>query len=353
MLERFESWFDIINDSALAAEDFSFWSQKIWSTLLVVRNNLQIFLTPSSNERYRKLIRPAFEYLLTEENRRKYIDTLNLIYEKIIKMNLSPGLPLRESDYVPFFLECLKCKTKTRVELKVSQVGSLEGQCSSCNENYSFSYNSNHPDLTEIETNLTPRSDSRAMVNNITFPILVHVGGGGETQYYSAVIPAMRRLNIEPPILIRSNRLYYSTPWGHKSASDSDNLQRRERIFDIFKSYNEGDNISVKQKALEAMRVHLEDEFQENNKILEDSNRELRENQFDKNLRRKIRNLELMLSHNYGRFTQGKNIQEVSWNWLDLAILTGIQNLSNTFQRQISEKSYPGFTWYVNTGKFT
>jgi hypothetical protein len=59
-----------------------------------------------------------------------------------------------------------------------------------------------------------------------------------------------------------------------------------------------------------------------------------------------------MLSHNYGRFTKGKKIQEVSWNWLDLVVLTGIQNLSNTFQRQINEKSYPGYTWYINTGNF-
>jgi hypothetical protein len=353
MLERFESWFDVINDSALSTGDFSFWSQKIWSTLLVVRNNLHIFLTPSSNEKYRKLVRPAFEFLITEENRSKYIDSLNSIYEKVIRLNLSPGLPLRERDYVPFFLECLKCTTKTRVELKISQVGSLEGQCSACNERYSFSYNSNKPDLTEIETSITPRSDSRAMVNNITFPILVHVGGGGETQYYSAVIPTMKRLNIEPPILIRANRSYYSTPWGEKSASDSGNFGLRERILEIFRSYNEGENTSEKQMALEAMRVHLETNFSDNSEFLDKLHRELREKQSDKNLRRKIRNLELMLSHNYGRFTQGKNVQEVSWNWLDLIILTGIQNLSNTFQRQINEKAYPGFTWYINTGKFT
>ncbi|PWI48762.1 hypothetical protein CEE45_05075 [Candidatus Heimdallarchaeota archaeon B3_Heim] len=351
--ERFQSWFDIIKDSAFSANDFSSWSQRIWSTLFILRNDLHIFLTPSSNIRYRKLIRPAFEFLLTEKNRDQYIETLNSVYNQIIGHNLTPGLPRREKSYVPFFLECLKCKTHTRVELKVFQLGVLEGRCPSCNEEYSFSYNSNSPDLSEIEINITPRSDSRAMVNNFTFPILVHVGGGGETQYYSAVIPAMKRLNIEPPILIRSNRIYYSTPWGEKSASEVGKPMLQEKVYNCFKAYNEGQTISDKHSALEAMRTHLQLVSLENNKLLVQHNDELRKNQGDKKLRRKIRNLELMLSHNYGRFTAGKNIQEVSWNWLDLALLTGIHNLSSMYQRQINEKSFPGFTWYINTGKYT
>jgi hypothetical protein len=353
LYERFQTWFDIINDSALSVEDFSSWSQKIWSTLLILRNNLRIFLTPSSNLRYRKLVLPAFEFLLTEKNRINYIETLNSIHEKVIGLNLPPGLPLRDKNYVPFFLECMNCETRTRVELEVIQIGVLEGQCSSCNEKYSFSYDSNHPDLSDIEINITPRSDSRALVNNITFPILVHIGGGGETQYYSAVIPAMKRLNIEPPILIRSNRIFYSTPWGEKSASEIGKLSLQEKVLGIFKTFSEGKTISDKHAALEAMRIHLQSIPLEDNKTLVQDHNELRKNQGDKKLRRKIRNLELMLSHNYGRFTHGKDVQEVSWNWLDLALLTGIHNLCNVYQRQIDEKSFPGFTWYINTGKFT
>ena len=122
LTERFQSWFDIIKDSAFSATDFSSWSQKIWSTLFILRNDLHIFLTPSSNMRYRKLIRPAFEFLLTEKNRDQYIDTLNSIHKQIINHNLTPGLPLREKNYVPFFLECLECKTHTRVELRIFQL---------------------------------------------------------------------------------------------------------------------------------------------------------------------------------------------------------------------------------------
>ncbi len=353
LFERFESWFDLISDSAISTHDFSSWNQKIWSILFNLRNKLQIFLTPSSNVRYRKLIRPAFEYLLSEENRKSYIDTLNSSNEKITKLNLTPGLPFRDDNYVPFFLECLKCNTHTRVKLRIIEPGTLEGQCTSCKDAYSFSYNPKNPDLSEIESNITPRSDSRAMVNNITFPVLIHVGGGGETQYYSAVIPAMRRLNVEPPILIRSNRFYYSTPWGEKTASHSVQPLPVNRIFEIFKGFNEGNTIEDKHSALESMRLLLQKNFFENEKSLKRSHENLRTNQGDKKLRREIRNLELMLSHNYGRFTQGKDVQEVSWNWLDLTLLTGIRNLSNVYQRQISENSYPGFTWYLNTGKFT
>ncbi|MHA1236499.1 MAG: hypothetical protein ACTSQ9_02430, partial [Candidatus Hodarchaeales archaeon] len=143
------------------------------------------------------------------------------IYQLLTEKVISPGLPHRESNYVPFFLECLSCPNKTRVELHIPNPGTLEGECPQCKEKFSFSYHPEHPDLSEIEKNITPRSDSRAMVNNILFPLLVHIGGGGETQYYASVIPAMKRLGVNPPILIRSNRIYYNTPWGEKSAADN------------------------------------------------------------------------------------------------------------------------------------
>jgi len=353
ILERFFSGFDLIYDAVIVANDFSHWTQLIWSRLFNIRNNMKIFMSPSSDPRYRQLVLPAFEFLLTETNRTRYIETLDQIHDLLVSQNIQPGLPYREPDYVPFFLECLKCKNKTRVKLQVLNSGIMEGKCPVCLEEYSFSYNPNHPDLSEIGTSITPRSDSRAVVNNITFPLLVHIGGSGETQYYSAVIPAMRRLKINPPILIRSNRVYYNSPWAHKSASDINSPILGDEVYRIFNEYNNSINDLEVRNSLESMRTLLKSRYEKEEARLASQLSELESDPRDGHLRRKIKRIELMLSHNYGRFAPGKKIQEVSWNWLDLAVLTGTHNICNIFKRQLKENAFPGHTWYITPGKFT
>jgi hypothetical protein len=353
ILERFHSGFDLILDGAITSTDFSLWTQQIWSRLFNIRNNMKIFISPSSDPRYRQLVLPAFEFLLTEKNRTRYIETLNQIYNLLVSQNIQPGLPYRESDYTPFFLECLKCENKTRVKLQVINLGVLEGKCSVCNEDYSFSYNPNHPDLSEIGTSITPRSDSRAVINNITFPLLVHIGGSGETQYYSAVIPAMKRLEISPPILIRSNRIYYNSPWAHKSASEINSPILGNEVYSIFDEYNSSMSDHEVRDSLEKMRSLLNMKYEKEETLLVSQLSELENNPRDSKLRRNIKRIELMLSHNYGRFIPGKKAQEVSWNWLDLAVLTGVHNICDIFKRQLKEEAYPGHTWYITPGKFT
>jgi hypothetical protein len=353
LLERFNSWFDLIYDNAIAASDFSLWTQKIWSQLFNIRNDLSLFLCPSSDSRYRQLILPAFEFLLEENNRSRYLETLNKIYNQLISQNFQPGLPYREDDYVPFFLECLKCKNKTRVELQIPSPGVLEGKCPVCTEEFSFSYNSSHPDLSEIGTNITPRSDSRAVVNNITFPLLTHIGGAGETQYYSAVIPAMKRLKISPPILIRSNRVFYNSPWAEKSTLEKTNPILDNEVYTIFNEFNNSTEVHSVRAALEKMRILLKSKHKEGIQLLSEQQEELKNNLNNLQLRKEIKRTELMLSHNFGRFAPGKEVQEVSWNWLDLAVFTGIHSVCNIFKRQLKEEAFPGSTWYITSGKFT
>ena len=353
LLERFYSWFDLIYESAISTEDFSFWTQKIWSQLFNVRCNMNLFLGSASDPSYRKLVLPAFEFLLTESNRSKYIETLNDTREKIISLNLSPGLPHRDEGYVPFFLECLKCPNKTRTELTIPKLGVLEGKCPICSEVYSFSYNTKNPDLSEIEVHISPRSDSRALVNNFTLPLLVHIGGAGETQYYSAVIPAMNRLKINPPILIRSNRVHYNTPWAEKSAQMRENPVLGKTVYEIFDGYNKSTDLKIIQSSLDQMRVYLDSKHTDELTQLDEHLKKLKTNPQNKQLRNNIQRIELMLSHNFGRYAPNKKASEVSWNWLDLAILTGVHKISDIFQRQIKENAFPGYTWYITPGKFT
>lgn len=353
LLERYFSWFDLISDKFNTSCDFSFWTQQIWSYLFNLRNDLSLFLYPISDTRYRQLIMPAFEFLLAENNRIRYIETLNKIYNELISRSFQPGLPYRKDDYVPFFLECLNCPHKTRVELHISNPGVLEGRCPICSEQFSFSYNPSHPDLSELGVNITPRSDSRAIVNNFIFPLLAHIGGAGETKYYSAVIPAMKRLEISPPILIRSSRVYYSTPWAEKSALQRSGSILNGKVYSIFDEYNRSSGIEDVRTALENMRLLLESRYDNEIKALSTLQQKLKKNLQDRKLRNQIKILEIMLSHNFGRFAPRKKAQEVSWNWLDLSVLTGIHGICNIFQRQLKEEAFPGFTWYITPGKFT
>ncbi|MHA2307133.1 MAG: hypothetical protein ACXACU_17270 [Candidatus Hodarchaeales archaeon] len=352
-IERFYSWFDLIYDSAITAKYFSYWIQKLWSQLFNVRNNLSLFLTPESDDKYRQLISPGFEFLLTEKNRLNYIKTLNNIRDEILSKNLEPGLPYRKDGYVPFFLECMNCENNTRVELRISDPGTLEGKCPICQEDYSFSYNMNNPDLSEIEKKISPRSDSRAVVNNFTFPLLAHVGGAGETQYYSAVIPAMKKLEINPPIVIRSNRVHYNTPWAEKSAQNRQNPILSREVYDIFDSYNKSTDTKIIQSSLERMREYLVAKYEYELDQLNEKQENLQTDPKNNKLRKTIRDIELMLSHNFGRYAPDKKASEVSWNWLDLAVLTGIHQISNIFQRQLKESAFLGYTWYITPGKFT
>ena len=105
--------------------------------------------------------------------------------------------------------------------------------------------------------------------------------------------------------------------------------------------------------ALESMRNHLQDISMKNNKILLENESSLKTDPSNKKLRMKIRKTELMLAHNFGRFAQGKNNQEVSWNWMDFGVLTGIHKMTETYQRQNKRNSFPGYTWYINLSKFT
>ncbi|MFX1504914.1 MAG: bacillithiol biosynthesis BshC [Promethearchaeota archaeon] len=352
LLERFYSWFDLIYDAVNLAEDFSTWTQRIWSQLFNIRNNLGIFINPISEHQYRQLLVPAFEFLLTEKNRTRYVETLNSVYDLLVSKNIQPGLPYRDKDYVPFFLECLKCKTKTRVELRVETAGILKGKCQVCSEEFNLSYNTNNPDLSEIGSDITPRSDSRAVVNNFTFPLLVHIGGSGETQYYSAVLPAMKRLKISSPILIRSNRVYYNTPWGEKT-SQTENPILDSEVYSIFNEFNKNIDENSIRDTLEKMRVLLHLKYKREIDQLDKHQVELENNPQNNQLRKMIKRTELILSHNFGRFAPGKDAQEVSWNWLDLSVLTGIHGICDIFQRQLKEEAFPGYTWYITAGKFS
>ena len=270
-----------------------------------------------------------------------------------MEKNIPSGLPYRSYDYVPFFMECSRCINKTRIELRIPESGTLMGKCTNCNEEYNFTYNSVNPDLSDIATIITPRSDSRAVVNTIIFPIFVHIGGSGETMYYSAVIPAMQRLNLLAPILIRSNRIFYNTPWGNNAANENQNPILKKEVYDIFKLYNNSSEPQEIAACLKNMNIYLKTIYSSEEQLLKAQIEELEENTKNNELRRSVRTREIMLSLNFGRFAPQKSNQEVSWNWLDLGLLTGLNNIVEIFQRQLKEGAYPGHTWYVNPGKFS
>lgn len=353
LFDRADQWFQIIYESAISSNSFSEWVQKIWGSLLILKNNLNLLFLPTSSIEFRKMSQSAFEYLIKEENRKIYYNSLNEMHTIISENNYAPGIPIRNKNYAPFFYECTSCINRTRFELFIDSPGTITGKCPVCNEEYSYSYDINNPDLSEIGVDITPRSDSRSAVMSILFPIMVHIGGGGETIYHSSVIPSMKKIGLNTPTFVRSNRYWYQTPWSDiKSVKYEPKLISKE-LYAIFDQFNKSTDNETTNKALKSMKMHISSIKTEMLSTLTSLELNLKSSPSNKKLQSQIRELEIYLSLQFGRYEKDKFTQEISWNWFDLGILTGLNNVSDTIKRQLRLDSFPGSTWMINPGKFT
>jgi hypothetical protein len=164
----------------------------------------------------------------------------------------------------------------------------------------------------------------------------------------------MRRLKLDcVPITIRSNRIYYNSPWAEKSAAENNTPLLEQETYTIFNQFNNSKDGSSLQEPLDQMRHLLDNKFSKEIARLKEMKSTLENQPKNRQLRQQIKNSELMLSLNFGRFTPEKSAQDISWNWLDLAVLTGTHRICHTFKRQLRPQAFPGHTWYINPGRFS
>jgi hypothetical protein len=365
----------ILRNTYYSSENVSEWSTKILGSLFNLEADLGVPILAFSMPETRHLFQPGYELLLSEPNRTRFIQGLNKAFEALKESGYQPQIGLRDEDYVPFFLECMNDScNRRRIELKYhrelsSSRAYSEGKCPSCQEEYSFSFHADHPDLSEIVNWISPRVDSRQIIVNSVIPVLCHVGGPGETSYHAQVIPASRSLKIPFPIYIRYTRTFYGTPWNEKYSVDLNSEGQatlvNKDLFSALGRWVDARNAQDPQKLVDAhldieknikstygnllqKSKDLDDEIASIRKRLSESGDRttlLNHMQVKQRLHEKI---DLYLSWAFGRFQPERFGQEVSYLWLDLATVSGVRDLLGVFLRQYNKHTPVSSMFFAN-----
>jgi hypothetical protein len=349
----------ILRSSYYSTENVSDWATKTIGTLVNLEADLGVPILPFSMPGSRRLFQSGYELLLAEPSRTRFIEAANRAVGLVEASGHRAGIGLRDDGYVPFFLECpSKGCHKTRVELRYEGVGSsralVTGRCPKCGEVHDFSFNAKKPDLSDVIDALSPRVDSRQIIVNSTIPVLAHVGGPGETSYYSEVIPAARALGLPFPVFLRYTRIFYNTPWNEGYAKGLEEkgypILLDERLFRALSSWvearNAGDAERLKRAHTEISGVvegtdeKLVGELEKLSEEIDSIKRRLRDSKNRQALIEELRGkqapaqeIETYLSSALGRFSPERFGQEVSWAWLDVAVVAGVGDLMGVFSR--------------------
>jgi hypothetical protein len=299
---------------------------------------------------------PAFEYLLAAPNRHKLIQALNESAAALEQLGYEPGIGRRGNDYVPFQFECpTKGCNRTRLDPRLTSnptysQTTISATCPKCKTTHTIEVKAEAPDLADWQTYLSPRVDTRAFLVQSYTPVILHVGGAGETSYHAQVSPALRATNSIVPIFFRYTRLFYENPWTNRTAKRLDReeltpLSYKElRCFKsaIDTAYNE-ENAGVIRSLFAASEEHISDTFQQ--LVTVESQIEKERNAFIVGQREMINStkrkesqtqigvltrrrqvLQTYLSQMFGRFSAERFGQEVSYIWIDGTMSMGLDN---------------------------
>ena len=363
--------FTIIKNAYYSTGNVSEFSTKIIGSILNHEAGLHVPTYWHSMPETRHLFQEGYELLLSEPNRSRFIQATNKAAESVEEAGYRSQIGLRKRDYVPFYLECTEC-SHIRVELKYAAEGSkgvISGKCPKCGTLYSHSFNPASPDLTEINTLIQPRVDSRQVIIDSVIPVLAHIGGPGETSYYAEVIPAARALKLPFPVFLRYTRTFYNTPWNESGAKvirdqgyrPIGNEGMYKTLGSWVESRNRGDtdglaeahrdiqnNIELNYSELLSQVKLLQGEINEiKGRLREPGDRQPLIRQM-RGKQKTLQDLELYLSWAFGRFSPEKYGQEVNWNWLDLAVVSGIRDLMGVYKRIYNPQTPNSSMYYVN-----
>jgi len=363
----------IIKNAYYSTGNVADFSTKILGSIVNVEADMGIPMLSATDPSIRGFFKHGYELLLSEPNRSGFIRASNEAVDLIEGLGYKAQIGKKGMDYVPFFLEC---QTQTchgsRVELKYHASGStasVEGKCPRCEQEYSYSFSAERPDISEIAGVITPRVDSRQVVVDSVIPILAHVGGPGETSYYAEVIPGVSGLGIPFPIYTRYARVFYNTPWNEVAAKTIEakgytTLSRRE-LFDALASWVEAKkagNVEGIAKAHADIKKAIDETYAALGKLKVGTEAEIaiiKKNLSDPSMRAALMQemkrkqalageLDAYLSYAFGHFAPEKYGQEVSWAWLDLALASGIWENVGIYKRLYGGQTPNSTVFYVN-----
>ncbi len=356
----------IIRTSYYHSQTIAEWSSGVLNSIINEYLGLGIPFLVSSQ--LRPLYQDAFEFLVANKNRVRFIDAINSAYTQIQELGYRPGMNQRSKEYAPFFYECPnKTCHHARIELSVhprKQDLHLEGICPSCLSQITFEISKTAPDLTDHIEYLSPRVDSRQILVSSIIPILTHISGPGETSYYAQVIPAMRTLNIPKPVIFRYIRNYYNSRWNELQGKELEEHGFQgilgSPLFKLLRKWGKAtknqNTLDLQQTQLEIQTWIHESRSQLNQIITENSQKidHLKEQSSEtakKTLETLILQQNLLLrylTNIHGQYAPEKSGQEVVFSWIDWGITAGIRESVEFYNRIYSPATPPIGYYFLN-----
>lgn len=359
--ERLEQSLSIIKHAFFNSKTLGEWSQQIMGYLFNIIGDLGIPLVTGSERRIRELLVEGMEFLLTRENRERFLTVFDETTTLIEGQGYSPGIGPRGSDYVPFFYECSKAEcNSSRIELYYEDMGAtavLTGRCPNCSEAIEIETPADSPYLGDIANQMSPRVDSRQILIDTLIPTVAHIGGPGETAYYAQVIPSARAMEIPFPMFIKYPRVYFNTPWNEQLAKslegEGHEVLHRKDLFSLlgkvakFRQKSRFDEMN--DQLLKLREFILSTHASLNEKLLETSKKAADASGQDFEwLQRQRLEMERYLSWAFGQYDENKLGQESSWAWIEWAINSGFPDNFGPFERAYVGPLKNGATVFIN-----
>ncbi len=359
--ERLDQALSIIRVAFFNSKTLGEWAQRIIGYLFNIIGNLGIPLLTASHREIRDLLVEGFEFMLSRENRNRFLGAHEEVSGIITESGYSSGINRRGSDYVPFFYECPEAGcNSSRTELYYEDRGStviLKGRCPSCSEVIEIETSAESPFLGEIAQRISPRVDSRQIVIDTLIPTVAHVGGPGEAAYYAQVIPSADAMAIPFPLFIKYPRIYFNTPWNENLAKtlESEDLEvlHRKDMFSIlgkiarFRKKERFDEMNAKLDELSKIIVSTHSNLNETLRQITEKTAST-SGEMQERLQLLRLSLERYLSWTFGQYAENKLGQESSWSWIEWVINSGFSDLFGPYERAYVGQMKNGATVFVN-----
>ncbi|MFX1561727.1 MAG: bacillithiol biosynthesis BshC [Promethearchaeota archaeon] len=364
--ERVEIIKSLLLETYSRASSLVDWVLRLWMQISNFKQECGVLFQRFSNPKIRSLMLPAYEYLLSSKNRLRFINAMNQASEQLRKLNYQPGIGNRSKDYVPFHIECPSqgCN-RTRLEPVLKEQAktssySISATCPKCKETHVIETSASNPDLSNWTQYLSPRVDTRAFLVQSFTPVILHVGGPGETSYHAQVLPGLSAIDSLQYIFFRYTRMFYDNPWTrraaltlqneklpvlesgktqfYKSAIDANYNEENEGVVrSLFAAYGEYITDTAKQLTDEEMRIEKErSKAVKTQRETSDQSTRHRLQAHIGLLTKHRQLLQIYQSQMFGRYAPERFGQEASFAWIDMAMSLGpkqvIDRLQNHYQ---------------------
>jgi len=331
---RLECLLALVSTTYLSSPTLTDWFVKIWGTITNIHNDFGVIYLPMSEPEVRDIVIQGRGYEKLLQVQKSFVEHFNLASDKLRHLGYKTGVGDRPKDYVPFFYEC--DHDSYRVTLSLGSE-TIRGTCPVCGTSYSFPIDARNPNLADICRRISPRVDSSHILVQHLLPIKIRVSGPGEISYFAQVYPAATASGIKLPVFLKYTRMFYNAPWLEdlgKAIAERNLPSLHSR--DFFKTLSGW--VKAKRKndtkllGHEARRLtDLIDSVYASLQTIED------------------KDVERYLSWQFGVFGTGTFGQEVSWNWLDLAVNTGIEDYLQTYMRYYEKDTPVAGYFFLNT----